>query len=73
VLDVYPYATTSPIYITVAGKPASSPEDAKFFLAWLDRLDQNARNHTGYNSAAEKDAVLKHIEDARKVYEAKAR
>lgn len=73
VLDLYPYATTSPIYINVAGKPASSPEDAKYFLAWIDRVAQNASNHTGYNSPEEKDTVLKHIADARKIYETKSK
>jgi len=38
VLDIYPYATTSPVYVTVMGQPPRSPEDAAYFLAWLDRL-----------------------------------
>src|SRR5260370_1385889 len=31
VLDNYVYATTSPVYATISGKPPRSPEDAKYF------------------------------------------
>ena len=34
VLDIYPYATTSPIYVSVAGAPLHSPDDARFFVAF---------------------------------------
>ena len=40
VLDLYPYATTSPIYIDGPTPPA--PEDAAYFVAWMDRV---ARSH----------------------------
>ena len=42
VLDKYVYATTSPIYVTIGGKTPRSPEDAKYFAAWIwpnDRYD----------------------------------
>lgn len=32
-LDEYPYATTSPIYITVGGTATASADDARYFLA----------------------------------------
>ncbi len=38
ILDIFPYATTSPIYLTVGGKPARSPEDARYFHG-VDRPD----------------------------------
>jgi len=69
VLDDYPYATTSPIYVQVAGKPAPPAEDAKYFVAWIDRLLANAQTHPGYNSDAEKKAVLDELNAARKIYE----
>ena len=72
VFDIYPYATTSPIYLSVGGKAPSSPADAKFFLAWIDRLITSARNHTGYSSDAEKKAVLDTLESAQAVYKKKA-
>lgn len=69
VLDIYPFATTSPVYLTIAGIPPRSPEDARFFLDWVDRLREGAERHTGYNSAAEKASVLDIISRARAEFE----
>jgi len=44
VLDNYVYATTSPIYVTVGGKKARSPEDAKYFVAWIERMIDTTQN-----------------------------
>ncbi|HKW24432.1 MAG TPA: CehA/McbA family metallohydrolase [Terriglobales bacterium] len=69
VLDLYPYATTSPIYITVGGEPTRSPEDAAYFVAWIDRLSQAASSYPDWRSAAEKEHVQKLLSDARAIYE----
>ena len=69
VLDLYPYGTTSPIYVTVADQPVRSPADARFFLAWVDRVIAVAEEHTGYNTPQEKSAVLQSMRDARAVFE----
>ena len=37
VLDLYPYATTSPIYFDSPAAPPA-PEDAAYFVAWMDRV-----------------------------------
>jgi hypothetical protein len=71
-LDIYPYGSTSPIYVTVAGKAPSSPQDAKFFSAWIDALVQNALHHTDYNTAQEKLEILKELNAAAEIYAAKA-
>jgi hypothetical protein len=68
VLDVLPFATTSPIYVTVAGEPIRSPADARYFIAWIDRLIQAASAHGAYNTAEEKRAVLELLADARSVF-----
>lgn len=68
VFDIYPYASTSPVYVTVGGRPPRSPDDADYFLAWLDRLTNAAAQHPDYNDAAERAAVLAHIENAREFY-----
>ncbi|HEV2116206.1 MAG TPA: CehA/McbA family metallohydrolase [Terriglobales bacterium] len=68
VLDGYPYATTSPIYITVGGEPARSAQDAAYFVAWIDRLSQAANNYPDWRSAAEKQHVRKLLSDARAIY-----
>jgi TolB protein len=65
VLDLYPFGTTSPVYVAIGGAPARSPEDARYFLGWIDRVAASAAAHAGYNTPAEKAAVLKTIADAR--------
>jgi hypothetical protein len=72
VLDIYPFATTSPVYLTVAGIPPRSPGDAHFFIDWVDRLREGAERHTGWNSAAEKATVLDLIARARAEFEKRA-
>jgi hypothetical protein len=69
VLDLYPYATTSPVYVTVAGKSPRSAEEAGYFLAWLDRLQEDVEGYPDWNSPAERAHVLQQVNEARKVYE----
>ena len=69
VLDNYAYATTSPVYVTLAGQAPRSPADAKYFLAWLTETRAAAARHSGWNSSAERDHVLDQLDAARAVYE----
>lgn len=69
ILDLYPYATTSPVYVSLAGAPLRSPADAAYFVAWVDRLIAAAESNTSWNTEAEKQAVLANIREARKRYE----
>jgi len=69
VLDIYPYATTSPIYVSVEGAPVESKTDAAYFVAWIERLTQAVWANRDWNSEAEKQAVLKVLEQAQEVYE----
>ena len=73
ILDLYPYATTSPIYVNVPGAPLHSPADAAYFVAWMDRLIAAARSNTSWNTDAEKKTVLDLLEEAKQKYEALAR
>jgi TolB protein len=73
ILDLYPYATTSPVYVSVAGAPLRSPADAAYFVAWVDRLIAAARSNTSWNSESETRSVLGLLEEARKKYEALTR
>jgi hypothetical protein len=68
VLDSYPYATTSPIYIDVAGKPATAGTDAGYFVAWIDRLIDAAENNSAWNTAEEKQSVMTLLQGARGIY-----
>ena len=69
VLDNYVYATTSPVYVTVAGRAPRSPADAAWFAAWIDRVRESTDRHPDWNSPAEKAAVLGKLAAARAVYE----
>jgi hypothetical protein len=64
IFDLYPYATTSPVYVTVDDKPATSPADADYFLAWIERIRETAESHPDYNSDAERLAVLGNLDAA---------
>ena len=67
VLDNYVYATTSPIYVTVGGKKARSPEDAKYFVAWIERTIETTSNYPDWNSVAEKESVMRKLDEAKRV------
>jgi len=68
ILDLYPYATTSPVYVSVAGAPVRSAADAAYFVAWVDRLISTARSSTSWNTEAEKESVLSMLQEARGKY-----
>jgi len=69
ILDSYPYATTSPIYVEVEGSRPKSLEDAEYFIRWIDRLTDSAKTNTDWNTEAEKQSVLELLVRARAVYE----
>ncbi|HYC33531.1 MAG TPA: hypothetical protein VEB59_14680, partial [Gemmatimonadales bacterium] len=68
VLDLYPYATTSPVYLSVGGRPARSVADAEYFVAWIDRMRAAVEAHRDWNTEQEKRDVLGTLERARQVY-----
>jgi hypothetical protein len=70
VLDLYPYATTSPIYLDAPAPPA--PEDAAYFVAWMDRVVEAAEARGGWNSEEEKTDTLAYLNAAREKYRALA-
>jgi hypothetical protein len=73
VLDIFPYATTSPIYLTVGGKPARSPEDARYFMVWIDRMRASVEAHKDWNTDTERRETLDMLARARAEYEQRAR
>jgi hypothetical protein len=68
ILDVYPYATTSPIYVHVGRRPIRSRRDADYFIRWIERLEAGARAHPDWNTEAEKAAALATMGRAREVF-----
>jgi hypothetical protein len=71
VLDLYPYASTSPIYIESPAAPPA-PADAAYFSAWMDRVIEAAGSRGGWNSEREKADTLAYLDAARAKYRALA-
>ena len=69
ILDLYPYATTSPVYVDIAGAPLRNTKDAAYFMAWMGRLITAAQNSTAWNTETEQQAVLAIFQKARQKYE----
>jgi len=69
ILDLYPYATTSPVYVNVADAPVRSTRDAAYFVAWMERLISAAQNSKEWNTETEKQSVLATFEKASQKYE----
>jgi TolB protein len=70
ILDIYPYATTSPIYINLSAAPLRAPSDAAYFVAWIDRLIASAQSSTSWNTETEKQSVLALFGEAKRKFEA---
>ena len=68
VLDLYPFASTSPIYVRVGDQPVRSAEDAAFFVRWIDRLDAFTRGRSAWNTPAEQASALRTLAAARAVF-----
>jgi hypothetical protein len=68
VLDIYPYGTTGPVFFRAPSSTTHCGPDADYFLAWLDRLEQAASAHDGYNTPKERDLTLGEIKEAKEVF-----
>ncbi|HUC41720.1 MAG TPA: CehA/McbA family metallohydrolase, partial [Gemmatimonadales bacterium] len=68
VLDLYPFASTSPIYLDVGSQPVRSPDDAAFFVRWIERIEAAVRASTAWDTPAEPAGVLRALADARAVF-----
>jgi Tol biopolymer transport system component/endonuclease/exonuclease/phosphatase family metal-dependent hydrolase len=64
VFDMYPYATTSPVYVDVGDVGPRSIEDIDYFLAWIARVREAVTSHEDFNAATEKERILGHIDAA---------
>jgi Tol biopolymer transport system component len=61
IFDLYPYATTTPVYVNVDGMPAKSPGDAAYYLAWIAKIRDSVEAHTDYNSQDERETILANL------------
>ncbi|MFH1717187.1 MAG: CehA/McbA family metallohydrolase [Planctomycetota bacterium] len=62
-------AHTSPVYITVDGKPTASGTDAEYMIRWIDRLLQVSEKPGRYQSDSERMETRKIFKEARVIYE----
>ena len=67
VLDLYPYATTGAIYIAAPAAPPA-PQDAAYFVGWMDRVIEAASARGGWNDGQEKAATLEYLGAARRQF-----
>lgn len=61
-------AHTNPVYVTVEEHPMENPEDAEYFLTWIDRLDKQFRERDRVPTDRARQHVLNQLEAAREVY-----
>ncbi len=71
--DTHLYAETGPVYVYCGDEPIRSAEDARYFVRWIDDIARQAREHPGWRSAAEREHVLGQFDEARAVFERRAR
>ena len=73
VLDIYPYATTSPVYLSGFGPRPDARDDARYFVAWMDRVIEATRTRTpDFNDERERAATFEYLDRARAGYAALA-
>jgi len=66
-------AHTSPVYITVDGKPSASKTDAEFMIRWIDHLRQITEKTGRYKTSEERLQVQALYQQARQKYQNIAR
>ena len=57
VFDGPAWAHTSPVFVTVAGKPIASKKDAAFFVEWIDRLIDSMGRRNRYAKPEDRQRV----------------
>ena len=65
VQDLYPYATTNPVWVGGKQRTASAPEDAKYFADWLTRTLTAVTARDDFNDANDRRVTLDYIRKAR--------
>lgn len=69
VQDIYPYASTNPIYIDGSDKSDREMVAGKYFLKWLVRLETLTNASDAFRNEAERSAIIEDIRKARLFYE----
>ncbi len=72
VLDLYPYATTNPVWLGDHVLAPSARADAAWFAHWMTRVIEAVAPRDDYNTPAEKRLTLDYLTRARDAYRALA-
>ena len=67
-MDSYVYAHTNPVYLVRTGQPARSPEDARYFLEWIDTVLDMITETDRFDTPVQREEVLRLWRKARTVY-----
>ena len=67
------FAHTSPVYIQVGSRVTKAPEDARFFIEWIDREIDFCQGEKGFRDPRHREAMLELFRKARTVYAKLAR
>ena len=62
------FAHTSPVYVQVGNGRGAVPEDAKFFVDWIDREVKFYQRYSGFRGEQDREAMLEIYRKARVVY-----
>ncbi len=66
-------AHTSPVYVTVDGKPTASKTDAEYMIRWINRLLEVSNKPGRYKSDEQRTQTQAIFKEARQIYENIAR
>lgn len=66
--DLYPYASTNPIYIKSESPNAQQKAAATYFLRWVNRIEAKVKE-LPFRTVAEREAVMKDVQRARSFYQ----
>jgi hypothetical protein len=67
-MDSYVYAHTNPVYLVKDGLRPRSPEDARYFLRWIDHVVKLLEESDAFETPAQKQEVIQLWRRAREVY-----
>lgn len=71
--DAEAFAHTSPVYVYLGGKPIHSPEDARYFIDWIERLEQWVKQRGKFASAEKRQQVIDLLQSSLAFYRKQAR
>ncbi len=66
------HAETGAVYVLAGDEPIRSPQDAAYFVRWIDAITKQARQHPGWRSEREREHVLTQFAEARRILEERA-